>query len=86
MRAQNIPGFLTKTYEIFSSGEYEDLCSWGPAGDTIIVKKVASIFCSFAPFLPSHSHIKRSTNSASKSSPSISNTAISSHSFVNSTW
>ncbi len=35
-----IPGFLTKTYEIFSSGEYSDLCGWGAGGDTIIIKKV----------------------------------------------
>jgi len=35
-----IPGFLTKTFEIFSSGEYKDLCGWGPRGDTILIKKV----------------------------------------------
>lgn len=35
-----IPGFLTKTYEIFSSGEYSDLCGWGAGGDTIIIQKV----------------------------------------------
>eukprot|EP00624_Nannochloropsis_granulata_P005053 evm.model.NODE_35794_length_6463_cov_7.710196.1 len=35
-----IPGFLTKTFEIFSSGEYRDLCGWGPRGDTILIKKV----------------------------------------------
>jgi len=35
-----IPGFLTKTFEIFSSGEFKDLCGWGSRGDTILIKKV----------------------------------------------
>lgn len=35
-----IPGFLTKTYEIFSSAEHKDLCGWGARGDTIVIKKV----------------------------------------------
>lgn len=40
MSSPNVPGFLTKTYEIFNSPEYSDLCSWGPNEDTIIIKKV----------------------------------------------
>lgn len=38
----SVPGFLTKTYEIFSTPEYYDICSWGVNGDTIIIKKVGS--------------------------------------------
>jgi len=33
-------GFLTKTFEIFSTPEYADLCGWGANGDTIYVRKI----------------------------------------------
>lgn len=36
----NISGFLSKTYDIFSDPENDQVCSWSPTGDTIIVKKV----------------------------------------------
>ena len=36
----NIPGFLTKTYEIFSLSEHHEYCCWGPKGDSIIIKKI----------------------------------------------
>ena len=36
----SICGFLLKTFEIFSDGSNYDMCSWGPSGDTVIVKKV----------------------------------------------
>ena len=36
----SVPGFLTKTFEIFSSPEYSECCGWGPNGDTIVIKKV----------------------------------------------
>ena len=35
-----IPGFLTKTYEIFNSPDYTDCCGWGNNGSTIVIKKV----------------------------------------------
>jgi len=38
--ALSLPSFLTKTYEIFNTKEFQDCCGWGPAGDTIIIKKV----------------------------------------------
>jgi hypothetical protein len=38
----SVPGFLTKTFEIFSSPEYSDCCGWGANGDTIVIKKVSS--------------------------------------------
>lgn len=37
-----IPGFLTKTYEIFNTPEYTDCCGWGNNGSTIVIKKVCS--------------------------------------------
>jgi hypothetical protein len=37
---QTVSGFLLKTFEIFSDPENHDMCSWGPKGDTIVVKKV----------------------------------------------
>lgn len=35
-----IPGFLTKTYEIFNTADYTDCCGWGNNGSTIVIKKV----------------------------------------------
>jgi hypothetical protein len=40
-KAASVPGFLTKTYEIFNTPEYHEICSWGPNGDTINIKKVS---------------------------------------------
>jgi len=39
-KISSVPGFLTKTYEIFSSHENRDKCGWGPNGDTIVIKQV----------------------------------------------
>jgi hypothetical protein len=39
-----IPGFLTKTYEIFNTPEYVDCCGWGNNGTTIVIKKVGHNF------------------------------------------
>ena len=36
----SVSGFLSKTFEIFSDTSHDDICSWGPNGDTIQVKKV----------------------------------------------
>jgi hypothetical protein len=36
----NVSGFLTKTFGIFSDSHNEDICGWGPGGDTIQVRKV----------------------------------------------
>lgn len=35
-----VSGFLLKTFEIFSDAENFDICSWGPRGDTIVVKRI----------------------------------------------
>lgn len=51
----SVPGFLTKTFEIFSSPEYADCCGWGPNGDTIIIRKVGyytkRVFIAMTPLL-----------------------------------
>lgn len=39
----SVPGFLTKTFEIFSNPEYSDCCGWGPNGETIVIRKVLYI-------------------------------------------
>jgi hypothetical protein len=36
----HVPGFLTKTYEIFSKPEYGEYCGWGVNGDSIVIRKV----------------------------------------------
>jgi hypothetical protein len=43
----SVPGFLTKTFEIFSSPEYADCCGWGPTGETIIIRKVPELKVKF---------------------------------------
>lgn len=49
--APAVSGFLAKTFDIFSDPANYDLCSWGPGGDTIIVKKVR--------FTPARSPVRR---------------------------
>ncbi len=39
----SVPGFLTKTFEIFSTPEFADCCGWGQNGDTIIIRKVRQL-------------------------------------------
>ena len=38
-KLQGVPGFLTKTYDIFSELEHQEFCGWGVNGDTIVVRK-----------------------------------------------
>lgn len=35
-----VPGFLSKTYEIFNTPTYSDCCGWGKGGETIIITKI----------------------------------------------
>jgi hypothetical protein len=61
----NIPGFLTKTYEIFASPEFTDLCGWGENGNTIIIKKVSpggSAVCSVSAHHPTSRHPPHQAN------------------------
>jgi hypothetical protein len=40
----SVPGFLSKTFGIFSNPQFADVCGWGPNGDTIIIRKVIIIY------------------------------------------
>lgn len=57
-KKSNIPGFLTKTFEIFSNEEFEDLCGWGENGDTIIIKKVPEFSSTVLPRYFKHSNFQ----------------------------
>ena len=35
-----IPGFLSKTFEIFSNVEFQPVCGWNESGDAIEIKNV----------------------------------------------
>ena len=37
---KGVPGFLTKTFELFSCVDNHDCCGWGVDGTTIIISKV----------------------------------------------
>jgi hypothetical protein len=42
----SVPGFLSKTFEIFSNPEFSDMCGWGSNGETIVISKVLKEFYS----------------------------------------
>jgi hypothetical protein len=54
----SVPGFLTKTYEIFNTPEYQDICSWGPNGDTINIKKIEQFSKQILPKYFKHSNFQ----------------------------
>lgn len=51
-------GFLTKTFEIFSTPEYAELCGWGPKGDTIYVRKIEEFSKQILPKYFKHSNFQ----------------------------
>jgi heat shock transcription factor len=53
-----IPGFLTKTYEIFNTPEYIDCCGWGNDGSTIVIKKIEQFSKSVLPKYFKHSNFQ----------------------------
>jgi len=55
-KKHTIPGFLTKTYEIFSNSEYERVCSWGPSGDTIVIRDTSIFSLKILPKFFKHSN------------------------------
>ena len=36
---KTVPGFLTKTYDIFSREEHQEFCGWGIKGDSIVIRQ-----------------------------------------------
>lgn len=56
--AQAIPGFLTKTFEIFSLPEYNYCCEWGRNGTTIVVTKIEEFSKQVLPKYFKHSNFQ----------------------------
>jgi len=54
----SIPGFLTKTYEIFNTPEYIDCCGWGNDGSTIVIKKIEQFSKNVLPKYFKHSNFQ----------------------------
>lgn len=54
----SIPGFLTKTYEIFTSPEYRYCCDWGQDGKTIVVNKIEEFSKQVLPKYFKHSNFQ----------------------------
>lgn len=55
-KSPSVPGFLTKTHEIFNSPQYQDICCWGPNGNTINVKKIEQFSKEILPKYFKHSN------------------------------
>ena len=53
-----IPGFLSKTYDIFTNKEFENICGWGARGETIIIKKIEEFSKSVLPRYFKHSNFQ----------------------------
>ncbi|KAJ1420232.1 HSF-type DNA-binding-domain-containing protein [Ochromonadaceae sp. CCMP2298] len=54
----SVPGFLTKTFEIFSSIEYADCCGWGANGETILIRKIEQFSKQVLPKYFKHSNFQ----------------------------
>ncbi|KAG5180276.1 HSF-type DNA-binding-domain-containing protein, partial [Tribonema minus] len=54
----NIPGFLTKTFEIFSNPNFTSQCGWGVNGDTIVIFKIAEFASEVLPQYFKHSNFQ----------------------------
>jgi len=51
-----VPGFINKTFEIFSNGTYPNLCGWSTAGDTIVIHKISEFASVVLPKYFKHSN------------------------------
>lgn len=54
----NIPGFLAKTYEIFSLPDYRYCCDWSPDGTTIVISKIEEFSKQVLPKYFKHSNFQ----------------------------
>eukprot|EP00602_Paraphysomonas_sp_CaronLab_P006591 CAMPEP_0185035024 /NCGR_PEP_ID=MMETSP1103-20130426/25689_1 /TAXON_ID=36769 /ORGANISM="Paraphysomonas bandaiensis, Strain Caron Lab Isolate" /LENGTH=441 /DNA_ID=CAMNT_0027571927 /DNA_START=134 /DNA_END=1459 /DNA_ORIENTATION=+ len=54
----SVSGFLTKTYGIFSDKAHQDICGWGPNGDTIQVRKIDEFSKKILPKYFKHSNFQ----------------------------
>jgi hypothetical protein len=53
---REVPVFISKVFEIFSTKEFNDVCSWSAFGDKIIIKKVADFSSCVLPKYFKHSN------------------------------
>lgn len=51
-----VPPFLKKTYEIISTPEFQDVCSWGSDNDTIFIKNIEEFAEKILPKYFKHSN------------------------------
>mmetsp|Transcript_6146 Transcript_6146/g.10051 ORF Transcript_6146/g.10051 Transcript_6146/m.10051 type:complete len:274 (+) Transcript_6146:74-895(+) len=51
-----VPPFLKKTYEIISTPEFADICSWGSGNDTIFIKNIEEFADKVLPKYFKHSN------------------------------
>ena len=56
--SSSIPGFLTKTYEIFTLPEYRYCCDWGADGNSIVVTKIEEFSKQVLPKYFKHSNFQ----------------------------
>ena len=56
--SSSLPSFLTKTYEIFNTKEYNDCCGWGSTGETIVIKKIEQFSKTVLPKYFKHSNFQ----------------------------
>lgn len=54
----NIPGFLTKTFEIFTNPAFSKMCGWGANGDTIVIFKIPEFASEVLPQYFKHSNFQ----------------------------
>jgi hypothetical protein len=51
-----VPGFINKTFEIFSNTSYSNLCGWSAPGDTIVIHKISEFASVVLPKYFKHSN------------------------------
>ena len=55
---QGVPGFLTKTYDIFSRDEHQEFCGWGSKGESIVIRQVEYFAKNVLPKYFKHSNFQ----------------------------
>jgi len=53
-----VPGFLTKTYDIFSRDEHQEYCGWGSKGDSIVIRQTEAFSKNVLPKYFKHSNFQ----------------------------
>jgi hypothetical protein len=53
-----VPGFLTKTYDIFSREDHQEYCGWGSKGDSIVIRQTEQFSKTVLPKYFKHSNFQ----------------------------